>query len=211
MRATYTSPSHTPSPWAIEVIITWNNRHVNLDLTYPGKEAFTEQELADEGIPPDLSWNMDMEINSNWETYINQIIKKVVDGKAKRGQLDINYERYLPDELLSERFINEWIQAFLEYNKKEKPLLIELVSTECKYKLTASFYKLEAYLHQDNRKIKLEWDQWKQLAEPLYLVEYPYEKAKESPEKGTWINFGDHVWLPFYDKKLLKKWHKLFI
>ena len=190
--------------WSTGVLST------QLDLHYTDREELTEQEIFDEGFSLEDDYRYQGNVPSVWIGPVKQLFqttrwtKKGIDeggitltplegGKSEGLKIPSNQEEW-------QMIAQDLIQAIYELEKKEAPLTVQYRKVEREQisdlSLTIHFSNREAVLVHSDVSKKISWEGAIDLMKFVFLPDYRYEQAKETPgtKRGAYIEFGDCFW-----------------
>jgi len=190
--------------------------NTSFKLHYTDRDEVTEDEILNEGFTLNDDYDFVGEIPKVWEQPLKKLyaqskwsnktaledeggirlLAKDIHGKISRA-VPTNPQEWL---YLSQEFI----QAIYEINKREAPLTVRFRQVNKQgeitdYELTVRFSIREIELLINNTPRKIGWEETKPLLSYIYLPDYNYEVAKETPptKRGTYIDCGDGFWHEF--------------
>ena len=190
--------------WSTGVLST------QLDLHYTDREELTEQEIFDEGFSLEDDYRYQGNVPSVWIGPVKQLFhttrwtKKGIDeggitltplqgGKSEGLKIPSNQEEW-------QMIAQDLIKAIYELEKKEAPLTIQYRKVEREQisdlSLTIHFSNREAVLVHSDVSKKISWEGAIDLMKFVFLPDYRYEQAKETPgtKRGAYIECGDGFW-----------------
>jgi hypothetical protein len=190
--------------------------NTQLDIQYTDREELNEEEIINEGFTLNDDYSYIGEIPTVWAQPLKSLYarskwshKKTLDTeggiKVLAKDLHGKVTRTIPNNQQEWLYLaQEVIQAVYEINKKEAPLtirykVIEANHQELSYELTVRFATRKIDLTINGEAKELAWEDSKPLLSYIFLPDYDYEVAKESPpsKKGAYIDCGDGFWHEF--------------
>ncbi|AWW29824.1 hypothetical protein DN752_06655 [Echinicola strongylocentroti] len=208
-----------PPPFShvFKLKISFEKGFINTQFTvhYTDRDELTEDEIFSEGFTQDDDYSFIGEVPKVWEQPLIslyaqtkwsnkreldenggiKVFAKDTHGKISRS-IPMNQEEW---HMLAQEFI----QAIYEINQKEAPLTIRYKSitkeTVDEYALTVKFSVRKVIIEKNGEITEWNWDESRQLLSYIYLPDYDYEVASDSPPKkrGQYIDCGDGFWHKF--------------
>jgi len=220
----FETPQNLPPPFSHTYRLLGKFDHIfslNYELFYTGRDQLSTEEIWEEGFSEDDNVQYQSELPSIWKNEILRLLKNV-ESTSKNPESHENrlflriYHQHKDNtqkvqELIPknskvwEQTMQELIQALLEIQKIELPLVLTFLQTQrshfTKVIIEVLFAERKVKLlisnnqHKNNTK-RVGWQEMRQLVDMTFNNEFDLEKAQTKFPKtyGFFINLGDEFW-----------------
>jgi hypothetical protein len=209
-----------PAPFShvFKLKVSFEKNFINtlFDIHYTDREGLSKEEIQNEGFNMEDDYTFVGEIPKVWEQPFKTLYsrskwssKKSLDlsGGIKLLAKDFHGQitRTIPQNQQEWLYLaQEYIQAIYEINKKEAPLTLRYLvidpdGTKILNQLTVKFSIRKIEFTVNGKEKEAGWEETKPLLSYVFLPDYNYELAHESPptKEGNYIDCGDGVWHEF--------------
>ena len=241
----YESPINIPAPYHFEAVFTFSNFYevnpsVKIVIQYIDREDFSKEELLDEGLSVDNSFEWTGSLPVAWQNRLKNSFEKYKSGSCnpKDAEPFITIElkdtstrvpRFLAFE---ENLIQEFLQAIFENAGKELPLFLgfqfkDIQGNWYKFEGELSFFDLNFTYTNGNTDIQTisDWETLQDLIKWVFIAEFQSDKSVDElksnqslaiyPGDGRWYIAGDSLRKPsgnnHYFNELEDKLRLLFL
>lgn len=178
--------------------------HIN--QTYLERESCTQEELDEAGFTDQDDFKWQGHLHANWLSYLKKIYARHQHDLQAFGHIEYtlegqNQSRKFLNNLEMEMLIQSLIQAVLEQNKVESPLIMKIYRPDNRltYTLQMSFANLSASYHTDltGESKSIDWDAAMQFVQKFYLCDFDeYASTAHKPMAEKWcIALEPDVWM----------------
>jgi ribonuclease BN (tRNA processing enzyme) len=223
VRIRYQTSALVPPPFAlaIELLLEITNQRLKYDfeLTYLDRDQISEEEIIEEGFSLEDHVVLKGAFEKVWVDDIRALISKTeptypdeLEDSQEYWEIKIDNDGFYPKNAAHwSEFLEEFHQAILEQNGKERPLEIEIkrVSEQgsATFEFNARFSKKEFVLIKNgSQKIDIKWENLSNFVKDVYSGDLVYEQASEKQPRhpGLFVNYGDGLWYELGQSLLIK-------
>lgn len=209
-----------PAPFShvFKLKLNFDKNFINtqFEIQYTDRDDLSEEEILNEGFSLEDDYNFIGELPQVWEQPFKTLYSQTkwsnkkspdLSGGIKVMAKDLHGKiaRTVPLNQKDWQYLTqEYIQAIYEIDQKEAPLQIgyKIISadgqeTQLGFKVKFSNRKIDFYSGEEKKEVA--WEEVKPLLNYIFIPDYNYELASESPPRkpGTYIDCGDGFWHEF--------------